>query len=239
MFSPSWLKRIRSFVPDFLCRRFDPFETAIDDFVAEIAAQTAAGERILDAGSGEGRFAARFCHARYVPVDLAIGDTSWNYSAIAARADLADLPFCSAAFDKILCIVVLEHTRRPDRVLAEMSRVLASRGRLYLVAPLLWEVHQAPHDFFRFTEFGMRWLAEQANLNVLEIRPIGGLFWVLSRRALALLAFFGRGALWPLFLLLSPLLGLALPLLFYWMDRFDKQREYTLGYRVVLEKPSS
>lgn len=235
MFEPSFVKRARSWLPDWLYRRLDPFEASIDDFVQEIARSCSAGERVLDAGAGQSRFAPRFAHTRYTAVDLATGDSAWDYSSITARADLERLPFLAGVFDRALCIVVLEHTREPARVLQELARVLVSGGRAYLVVPLMWEVHQA-QDYFRFTSQGITWLAQTARLEVVDLRPIGGLFWVLSRRSMALLAFFARGLLWPVFVLLAPFLGLAIPLLFYWMDRFDKVRDYTLGYRVELKK---
>lgn len=235
MFEVSFVQRVRSWLPDWLYRRLDPFEAAIDSFVREIERSCSAGERVLDAGAGQSRFALRFAHTRYTAVDLATGDSAWDYSRITARADLERLPFLPEVFDRALCIVVLEHTREPARVLQELARVLASGGRAYLVVPLMWEVHQA-QDYFRFTSQGITWLAQSAGLEVVDLRPIGGLFWVLSRRSMALLAFFKRGLRWPVFVLLAPFLGLALPLLFYWMDRFDKVRNYTLGYRVELKK---
>ena len=52
------------------------------------------------------------------------------------RGDLeAALPFASGTFDVVTMLAVLEHLRRPERVLAEIRRVLRPTGTLILTAP--------------------------------------------------------------------------------------------------------
>ena len=122
-------------------------------------------------------------------------------------------------------IVTLEHVREPRRVVEEIARVLKPGGRLLLVVPQEWEVHQAPHDYFRYTRYGLRYLLESAGLEVERIEPVGGYFRLLSRRLLNGLQFFPGVLFFPAALLFAPP-ALVLP----WLDALDRERNFTLGY---------
>jgi SAM-dependent methyltransferase len=135
----------------------------------------------------------------------------------------------------LVSVNVLEHVADPLRLLAEGHRVLRPGGRLYLVAPQSWRLHQAPHDFYRYTRYGLDALLREAGFDAPRIEAVGGAFWNLGSRCLHLLTLF-RGGAFPLALLLSPFLGFLLPLLCFYLDRLDTGREDTLGYRVVAEK---
>jgi SAM-dependent methyltransferase len=211
------------------------FESAIEDAVAAFAGSLPDGARVLDAGAGEGQHARWFERQRYCGVDLGIGDANWNYSRLDAIADLTNLPFRGGAFAACLNIVTLEHVREPGCVLAELGRVLEPGGRLLLIAPHEWEVHQAPHDFFRYTRHGLEHLLRKGGFTEVEIRPVGGYFRLLARRLLNGLQFFSGGARWLLFapaaLFLAPP-ALILPAL----DFLDRERNFTLGYICVARK---
>jgi len=230
LFNPQligWLKRT---IPSSLADKLDPFEAAIREFVRTAAEQTKPGSLVLDAGAGECRFKPMFTHTRYVGVDFGQGDPAWNYSRLDAVARLEELPFVDGAFDAVLSIVVLEHTPEPLRVLEEMRRVMRPGGALYMVVPHMWEEHQRPFDFFRYTSGGIRYLMERAGIQVRRIEPVGGFFWQLSRRLMGVLAFTQRGWRWMLFPVLAPIFGLLLPLCCYYLDSLDDDRSYTLGF---------
>src|SRR2546422_5679348 len=74
MFSPRLVLTLKRLLPSSLYKRLDPFETAIESFVRTVAAEIPAGKRVLDAGSGEGRFKPLFLHAEYVGIDSTQGD---------------------------------------------------------------------------------------------------------------------------------------------------------------------
>lgn len=224
-------RAIRRYLPGWLLRRLLYFEAAIEDAVARFASTLPAGARVLDAGAGEGRYASCFSQQRYVGVDLGIGEPGWDYSRLDAIADLARLPFNAGAFDACLNVVTLEHLKEPACALAEMARVLKPGGRLLLVVPQQWEVHQAPHDYYRFTCHGVQYLLETAGLQPLEILPVGGFFRLLARRLLNALQFF-PGPLWIGVALLVGPAALLLPAL----DRLDRDRNFTLGYICTAHK---
>jgi SAM-dependent methyltransferase len=216
-------------LPRPLRRHVLHFECEIEDAVHAFAESLPSGARVLDAGAGEGKYANEFVRQLYCGVDLAIGDAAWNYSRLDVVADLAALPFSDAAFDAALHIVTIEHLPEPAAALREMARTLKPGKFLVLAAPHEWEVHQAPHDYFRYTRHGLNYLLDNAGFDALEIRPAGGYFRLLARRLLNGLQFFTGGARWLLFLPAALLLippALILPFL----DSLDRDRNFTLGY---------
>jgi SAM-dependent methyltransferase len=211
------------------------FETAISHAVERFSDGIREGELVLDAGAGEGQYRSHFKKARYVGVDLGVGDATWNYGRLDAVCDLNALPFGDGSFAAALNVVTLEHLRDPQLALCEIARVMRRGGELLLVAPHEWEVHQSPHDYFRYTRHGLELLLGRAGFGDIRVEAVGGYFRLLARRLLNGLQFFTGGARWILFLPAAALLvppALILPLL----DSLDTQKNFTLGYVCIARK---
>lgn len=218
-------------MPEWFQRHVLAFEAGIEDSLRRFAAELPAGARVLDAGAGEGQYAELCSGFRYVAVDLGIGDTQWSYRALDAVADLEALPFAAGTFEAALNIVTLEHVRHPLQVLCELARVLQAGGRLLLVTPLEWEEHQTPHDYFRYTQYGLEYILQNAGFEVVSLQPAGGYFRLLARRLLVAPQFFPPVA-GALIMALVALPGLLLPLL----DFMDRKKHFTLGHICVARK---
>lgn len=229
------LKRYGQFLPSFLRDRLMIVEAVVDTSIRSFADRIPNGSRVLDAGAGELQYAKHFSHCRYTGLDLAIGDRQWDYSRLDVIADLAALPFEDGSFETAINIVVLEHTPEPSCALREIARVLQPGGRLMIVVPQQWEVHQEPNDFYRYTRYGLTWLLEEAGFSKLKIEPIGGYFTLLARRLLNSATFFQQGLRWlvfPFAVAMSGFLALILPKL----DFLDREKNFTLAYVCVAEK---
>ena len=88
-------------------------------------------------------------------------------------------------------------TQSARRAIDEIARVLRPGGYLILTAPHIWGLHEIPHDYFRFTPYGLRHLAEKSGLTVHTTRALAG-FWVTAgTRFCYYLARFERGPLIP------------------------------------------
>ncbi|MCS7024959.1 MAG: class I SAM-dependent methyltransferase [Bryobacteraceae bacterium] len=211
-------------LPRFLYRYLWSFEARIEDEVQALAQSLPPGACVLDAGAGEGRHRKYFSQARYLGVDLTIGDSSWNYHNLDVIADLCALPFANNTFDACLHIVTLEHLPEPQLALREISRTLRAGGRLLLVAPQDWQVHQAPHDYYRYTRHGLEYLLRSAGFGNIAMEAGGGYFRLMGRRMLNGFQFFP--GVWKILAAPLLLLGFLFPLL----DRLDSQRDFTLGY---------
>jgi SAM-dependent methyltransferase len=227
--SVPWHRRVTERLPGWLYRRVLRFEADIESAVERFAQSLPAGARVLDAGAGEGRHAPHFSRCRYVGIDLAVGEAAWDYSQLEAVADLASLPFAASTFDAALNTVVLEHVADPGCALQEIGRVLRPGAPLLLAAPQEWAVHQAPHDYYRYTRHGLEWLLQKAGFCQIQIEPSGGFFTLLGRRLLDSILYCqggGRWLLFPLAVVLAGPAGLLLPSL----DFLDAKKDSTLGY---------
>ena len=85
-------------------------------------------------------------------------------------------------FDAILFNEVIEHVQSPNKSLEEVYRVLKKNGKLFLTAPMYWRLHYAPHDYFRFTNYGLTYILESNNFRILEIERMGGFFSIMFIR---------------------------------------------------------
>jgi SAM-dependent methyltransferase len=220
-------------LPAFLRRHILHFESVIDDSLTGFAASLPSDARVLDAGAGERVHAKYFQEQQYFAIDLAVGDSSWDYGKLDAIADLTALPFREASFDACINIVTLEHVREPACALREIERTLKPGGRLLAIVPHEWEVHQSPHDYYRYTRHGIAYLLNKAGFESFDIQPVGGYFRLTSRRLLNGLQFFHGPMFLVAALFLSPP-ALVLPL----FDSLDRDRNFTLGYICIARKRS-
>jgi SAM-dependent methyltransferase len=121
-------------------RTLDPAWDYYPTYLAKLAAVRGyldalpAQARVLDAGCGEGVIVEEYAdRLQIIGVDA-------NYSsARVTTGSLMTLPFPDASFDRALCLDVLEHLAYEDqpRALAELHRVLAPGGELFVSIPNL------------------------------------------------------------------------------------------------------
>lgn len=97
------------------------------------------GLRVLDVGCSGGIVAdeLRRCGADVVGVDIDVPGITQAAAAFGDRiglvlADSEDLPLASASFDVVVCNHIYEHVVDPDRLFAELRRVIRPSGALYL-----------------------------------------------------------------------------------------------------------
>ena len=114
-----------------------------------------AGQRLLDAGCGEGRhcFGALARGAHVVGLDLDAASLRRAAGALAAgarqrgalgamlRGDTFALPFRDASFDRVICAEVMEHVHDYRGAARELARVLRPGGRLAVTIPTATSEH--------------------------------------------------------------------------------------------------
>jgi SAM-dependent methyltransferase len=207
---------------------------------------------LLDVGCGQRRHeriflpvVERYVGLDYPPVSGGIWATTGG-ERVDIWGDALALPIAPASIDTILCTQVLEHVPEPAQAVAEMARALRAGGYAIITVPQEWGVHQEPYDYYRFTRYGLSYLAEKAGLQVVHLRNRGG-FWAmmgqrwsaylydatcrrLRRRGRRLAFLLCAIVVLPL-CALSQLAGLGLDRLFP-MDR------NTLGYVLAARKPA-
>jgi SAM-dependent methyltransferase len=157
----------------------------------------------------------------------------------------------------VLCTQVLEHTPSPARLLAECARVLRPGGVLILTAPFSFRVHSEPHDYFRYTKYGLDSLIGSQGLAVRILEARGGFWWVVGQKVASHLALRGgrlgaslqeaggltyerpqriRPRYWALPVVIPLILGTVVAArLLEWLN---PEPTDTLGYWVIAEKPA-
>jgi SAM-dependent methyltransferase len=220
----------------------------LEDFLQRAAAAAPAGARVLDAGAGDGRYRHLFLHTQYEATDFAQVHKYYVFERLDFISDLRHLPLAEKRYDQVICSQVLEHINEPGWMLEQLHRVLKPGGTLWLSTPLFFAEHETPHDYFRYTQFGLRYLLEKSGFEILQLEWLEGYYGTLAYQSLsAALALpvlprhYGSGAVgWVAALValsLKPLLALASIAASY-LDRRHKATHVGLckNYTVVARK---
>ncbi len=143
--------------------------------VKDFARWTKPDMLVLDAGAGSSPYRQLFSHARYEAADFA-QVSGKQYAPLDYVCDLSDIPVEDERFDRILLNQVLEHIPDPPRVLAELYRVLKPGGQIFCSVPFFYTEHMKPYDYFRYTQFALQKLFEDAGFTIVRIRWLEGYF---------------------------------------------------------------
>ena len=99
--------------------------------------------------------------------------------------------------------------------------------------------HEAPHDCFRFTPYGLKYIFEQAGFSEISVEPQSGFFtmWILKFNYFSSRLIRGPQVIrWGLKVFLVPLWFLG-QLCAPWLDKFDRHwAKETIGYFVTAKK---
>lgn len=159
-FSPSLLAIAIS--PTFIVRR--GLYQAVQKFATQIEGD------ILDFGCGSRPYEHLFKKAKtYTGVDIKVSGHSHLNSKVDIFYDGKKLPFADNSFDCIVSFEVFEHVFNIEDIFSELSRVLKKDGYLLVTTPFIWEEHEVPYDFFRYSSFGICAIFSRGNFHVLEL----------------------------------------------------------------------
>jgi len=166
------LIRGQQFNPRILGAFVNPFFLARRQLWHEIAAASVGlSGPLLDVGCGTKPYRELFNTDVYLGLDIDSDDTRARGVADAFY-DGDRFPFDDGQFQSVLCNQVLEHVFNPDRFLCEIRRVLSGGGMLLLTVPFVWDEHEQPNDYARYSSFGLRALLERHGFRVLRHRKL-------------------------------------------------------------------
>lgn len=151
LFNPVWISEQR-------------LRSQIKSTIAPIVFSPAA--RWLDVGCGLRPYESYFPVGSYVGVDIEVSGRDPKLKAPDYYYDGRILPFPDGSFEGVISTQVLEHVPDPRSLLSEMHRVIKPGGSLIVSLPFVWQEHEEPYDFFRFTSFGLTELLKQTDFEV-------------------------------------------------------------------------
>lgn len=160
--------RLRQFDPQWAGILINPFFLARRELWRAISNAAAGMEGpLLDLGCGSRPYESLLKASPYVGVDV-YSETTRQLGAASVFYDGKRLPFADGSFSSVLCNQVLEHVFEPDEFLTEIHRVLKPGGRLLLTVPFVWDEHEQPHDFARYSSFGLKAIIERNGMTVIR-----------------------------------------------------------------------
>jgi SAM-dependent methyltransferase len=233
----------RLFLPQSLHERMQVDRYPILRFIrTEAIPLMKPGLKVLDAGSG------RLPEQTLRSDILATGATLHTLDFCAGEGvdfvgDVSALPFEAASYDIVLSTQVLEHVQDPERVCAEMARVLKPGGNLFLTTPQSSPIHNEPWNYFNFTHYGLTLLFEKAGLQVVKKQAQGGHFALLAFELHWTVRFLQTRPLpalikAPLVFLAKILFGFLLKVPLLCLDRWDTHPLNTQGWNFHGQKVS-
>jgi SAM-dependent methyltransferase len=137
---------------------------ALLDSITELSSEIHG--RVLDVGCGQKPYMSLFSCTEYIGMDVEQSGHSHQNEEIDVFYDGKTFPFPDNSFDSIITSQVFEHVFTPDLFVKEIYRVLKPGGTLLLTVPFVWDEHEQPYDFARYSSFGLSHILKENNFTI-------------------------------------------------------------------------
>ena len=124
--------------------------------------------RLLDFGCGSKPYRSLFDVTAYIGTDIEVSGHDHRNEDIDVYYDGTTLPFDNASFDSIFSSEVFEHIFNLPQILDELYRVLKPGGHMLITVPFVWDEHEIPYDFARYTSFGIRHILIEKGFDIVK-----------------------------------------------------------------------
>lgn len=134
---------------------------------------------ILDVGCGTKPYENLFDNFNYIGLEV-----NRNNKKADLYYDGKIFPCNDNSFDNVISNEVLEHVFEPELFLKEIHRVLKVDGKILLTVPFVWDEHEQPNDFGRYTSYGLKYILEKNGFEIIEfsksVNDITAIFQLLN-----------------------------------------------------------
>jgi SAM-dependent methyltransferase len=163
------------FQPNFLSLFINPFfiiRNALSKAIKKESVHLTG--KILDFGCGDKPYKSFFNHAiEYIGLDIENEGHSHEKEEIDVYYDGKTIPFENEYFDSVFSSEVFEHVFDIDPILDEIYRVLKKGGKMLISLPFIWNEHEEPNDFGRYTSFGIKHILDKHGFEVIRLTKTG------------------------------------------------------------------
>ncbi|MBS0289713.1 MAG: class I SAM-dependent methyltransferase [Proteobacteria bacterium] len=125
--------------------------------------------KTLDIGCGQKPYQNLCKASEYIGLEL---DTPENrqFKKADYYYDGQHFPFKEASMDSVVAHQVFEHVFHPNLFLREIHRVLKLNGTLMLSVPFVWDEHEQPYDFARYSSFALITLLKEHGFEIIAFK---------------------------------------------------------------------
>ncbi len=161
-------------IKNYLSWAFDPvflthlrLKAALESTIIPLAVDEIS---CLDVGCGDRPYEYLFERGSYTGIDVEDSGRPLSMKQPDYFYDGNAFPFPDDSFDMVISTQVLEHVPDPLVMLSEMARVCKHGGGVVISLPFVYQEHEEPFDYFRFTRFGITELLFKAGLKIETIK---------------------------------------------------------------------
>jgi len=86
------------------------------------------------------------------------------------QGDICTYDFEGKTYDVVVFCEVLEHVHSPHLAVQNLYKILNEEGRLILTVPFMLPIHESPHDYYRYTRYGLEFLLRDFDEVVIKER---------------------------------------------------------------------
>ena len=143
-------------------------------------------DKVLDAGCGIGGssiFLAERIGCNVTGISLSEKQVSKAKELVVGRkienkVEFEVMNYCATSFpdesfDSVFCSEVFEHVFNLDEIITEIRRVMKPGGKILITVPFLWNEHEVPYDFGRYSSYGIKYLLEKHEFEILDLQKSG------------------------------------------------------------------
>lgn len=171
--------KIRSFISPFFLTRYYQYKD-----ISKITQKYTFKGSLIDIGCGSKPFKNLFQKVnKYEGIDFIQYSVNKDFASEPPEHYFSNsytknylLPFKDNEYNNSVAFQVLEHHIEPETMISEMIRVTKKSGYILLSVPFLGGIHEEPHDYQRYTKYGLKHLFEKNNCKIVNIIEQGSFF---------------------------------------------------------------
>ena len=135
----------------------------------------------MDFGCGSKPYKSLFNVEEYLGVDYYNEGHPHENEQIDVFYDGKSLPFPDNYFDSVLCSEVFEHIFNLDEILKEINRVMKPGSQIMITCPFVWNEHEVPYDFARYTRFALQDMLNKNGFEILHFEKAGNFITTITQ----------------------------------------------------------